>query len=68
MRSVIPALILSFAAFPAAAQRFSAVCSNLSGTRVEEQGTTPRFDPDAVRTTPWAYTWDLKTNKATGGF
>src|SRR3954468_10223573 len=68
MRSLIPALILPVVAFPATAQRFSAVCSNLSGTRVEDQGTRPRFDPDAVRTTPWAYTWDLKTSKATVTF
>ena len=68
MRSLIPALILSLGASPATAQQFSAVCSNLSGTRVEDQGSKPRFEPDAVSGAPWVYGWDLKTNKATVTF
>ena len=69
MRSLIPALIaFPLAASPVAAQQFSAVCSNLSGTRVEDQGSKPRFEPDAVSGAPWAYGWDLKTKKATVTF
>ena len=68
MRSLIPALILSLGASPATAQQFSAVCSNLSGTRVEDQGSKPRFEPDAVSGAPWVYGWDLKTKKATVTF
>src|SRR4051812_46171765 len=68
MRSLIPALILSLGASPATAQQFSAVCSNLSGTRVEDQGSKPRFNPDAVSGASWAYGWDLKTKKATVTF
>ena len=68
MRSLIPALILSLGASPATAQQFSAVCSNLSGTRVEDQGSKPRFEPDAVSGAPWIYGWDLKTKKATVTF
>src|SRR3954467_9771920 len=69
MRSLIPALaVLPLAASPVAAQQFSAVCSNLSGTRVEDQGSKPRFEPDAVSGASWAYGWDLKTKKATVTF
>ena len=68
MRSLIPALVLSLAASPAAAQQFYAVCSNLSGTRVEDQGSKPRFVSDAVSGASWTYAWDLKTNKATVTF
>ena len=69
VRSLIPALIaFPLAASPVAAQQFSAVCSNLSGTRVEDQGSKPRFEPDAVSGAPWVYGWDLKTKKATVTF
>ena len=66
MRSLIPALIaLPLAASSAAAQQFSAVCSNLSGMRVDERGGQPTFSRDAVEGASWAYTWDLKSKKAT---
>ena len=69
MRSLIPALaVLPLGANPATARQFSAVCSNLSGTRVEDQGSKPRFEPDAVSGASWAYGWDLKTKKATVTF
>lgn len=69
MRSLIPALaVLPLGANPATAQQFSAVCSNLLGTRVEDQGSKPRFEPDAVSGAPWVYGWDLKTKKATVTF
>ena len=58
-------ITLPLAASPVAAQQFSAVCSNLSGMRVDERGGQPSFSRDAVEGASWAYTWDLKSKKAT---
>ena len=66
MRLLIPALIaLTLATTPAAARPFSAVCTNLSGMRVTDNGTEPAFTRDAVAGASWAYTWDVDTKRAT---
>jgi len=43
----------------------SAVCSNLSGVRVEDPGGEPGFTEDAVKGATWTYSWDMATKKAT---
>jgi hypothetical protein len=62
MRLLIPALVaLVLGTCPAEARQFSAVCTNLSGVRVNDSA----FTPDAVEGASWAYTWDVETKKAT---
>ena len=39
----IALMALTLAAEPASARQWSAVCSNLSGVRVDDQGTVPAF-------------------------
>ena len=69
MRSLASALIaLPLAAAPATAQQYSAVCSNLSGTRLEDDGGQHAFRPDAIAGASWTYVWNLKTKKATVTF
>ena len=64
-RYVIPALLaLTLAAEPASARQWSAVCSNLSGVRVDDQVTEPAFTQDAVKGASWAYSWNMDTKKA----
>lgn len=65
-RVLIPALIaLTIISNPASARQWSAVCSNLSGVRVDDPGTEPAFSQDAVRGASWAYTWNTATKKGT---
>jgi hypothetical protein len=52
-------------AAPASARPWSAVCSNLSGVRVEGSGTEPAFTEDAVKGATWSYSWDMASKKAT---
>jgi len=57
MRFVGVALMaLTLAAEPASARQWSAVCSNLSGVRVDDQGTVPAFIQDSIPGASWAYT------------
>ena len=66
MRSLVPAFIaLTLGASPVAARQFSAVCSDLSGIRVDDHGTQHKFSPDSVEGASWAYTWDPDTKQAT---
>ena len=66
MRSLIPALIaLTLGTCPVAARQFSAVCSNLSGVRVNDNATRHAFTPDSIDGASWAYTWDVETKQAT---
>jgi len=63
---LIPALIaLALGANPAMARQFSAVCSNLSGMRVDDHAAEPAFTRDAIEGAPWTYTWNVETKKAT---
>jgi hypothetical protein len=65
MRFVGVALMaLTLAAEPASARQWSAVCSNLSGVRVDDQGTVPAFVQDAIPGASWAYSWNTDTRKA----
>ena len=65
-RILIPTLIaLTLSTNPSNARQWSAVCSNLSGVRVDDPGTEPAFSQDAVRGASWAYTWNTATKKAT---
>ena len=65
MRFVSVALMaLTLAAEPASARQWSAVCSNLSGVRVDDQGTEPAFTQDAIKGASWAYSWNTATKKA----
>ena len=65
MRLLIPALIaLTLGADPAAARQFSAVCSNLSGVRVDDTAPEPVFTRDAIAGATWTYTWNVETKKA----
>lgn len=52
-------------ATPASARQWSAVCSNLTGVRVEDDGQNPAFTQDAIQGASWAYRWDTVTKKAT---
>jgi hypothetical protein len=47
-------IALTLAAEPASARQWSAVCSNLSGVRVDDQVTEPAFTQDAVKGASWA--------------
>ena len=65
-RILIPTLIsLTLVTNPAWARQWSAVCSNLSGVRVDDPGTEPTFTQDAVKGASWAYSWNTDTKKAT---
>ena len=65
-RILAPSLIaLTLVANPASARQWSAVCSNLSGVRVDDPGTEPAFAQDAVEGASWAYSWNTVTKKAT---
>ena len=55
---------LTLAAEPASARQWSAVCSSLSGVRVDDQATEPTFTQDAVKGASWAYSWNTDTKKA----
>ena len=66
MRLLVPVVMaLALGADPAAARQFSAVCSSLSGMRVEDRAAEPAFTRDAVAGASWAYTWNVETKKAT---
>jgi hypothetical protein len=69
-RSRTPILILALVGLtpvthPASARQWSAVCSNLSGVRVDDPGAEPAFAQHAVRGASWAYSWNTDTKKAT---
>jgi len=67
-RPLTPALIaLTFATTtsPASARQWSAVCSNLSGVRVDDPGAEPTFTQDVLKGASWAYSWNTDTRKAT---
>lgn len=65
MRLLISAMIaLTLGADPVVGREFSAVCSNLSGVRVNDNGTRHAFTPDAVAGASWVYTWNVETKKA----
>ncbi len=65
-RVLMPALVaLTLVSSPASARQLSAVCSNLSGVRVDDPGSEPAFSQDAIRGASWAYTWNTTTKKAT---
>ena len=65
-RILVPTLIaLTLSTNAVNARQWSAVCSNLSGVRVDDPGTEPSFVQDAVRGASWAYTWNTATKKAT---
>jgi hypothetical protein len=63
---LIPALIaLSLVSNPVTARQWTAVCTNLSGVRVDDAGTNPTFTRDALAGASWAYSWNTATKKAT---
>ncbi len=65
-RILIPAVMaLTLGTNPASARQWFAVCTNLSGVRVDDPGTEPAFTQDAVRGASWAYSWNTQTKKAT---
>ena len=57
-------IALTLAAEPASARQWSAVCSNLTGVRVDDQVTEPAFTQDAIKGASWAYSWNPDTKKA----
>ena len=62
---IIALVALVFFPNPASARQWSAVCSNLSGVRVDDPGSEPAFTQDAVKGASWAYSWNTATKKAT---
>jgi hypothetical protein len=50
---------------PANARQWSAICTNLSGVRVDDPGGEPAFSEDAIKGASWAYSWNTATKKAT---
>jgi len=65
-RLLIPVLIaLTLVTSPASARQWSAVCSNLSGVRVDDPGAEPTFTQDVLKGASWAYSWNTGTRKAT---
>ena len=49
---------------PAGAREWSAVCSNLSGVRVEDAATEAAFSEDAVAGATWTYSWNTTSKRA----
>ena len=65
-RALTLALIaLTLATSPASARQWSAVCSNLSGVRVDDPAAEPTFTQDVLKGASWAYSWNTDTRKAT---
>ncbi|MBM0206738.1 hypothetical protein JNW90_29790 [Micromonospora sp. STR1s_5] len=64
-RGISTALVALMLTTPAIARPSSAVCSNLSGVRVDDPGEEPAFVDDAVKGATWTYSWDMATKKAT---
>src|SRR5215207_2751311 len=65
-RALTLALIaLTLATSPASARQWSAVCSNLSGVRVDDPAAEPTFTQDMLKGASWAYSWNTDTRKAT---
>src|SRR3954464_10669597 len=64
-RLLIPVLIALLVTSPASARQWSAVCSNLSGVRVDNPGAQPRFPQDGLKGSSWAYSWNTGAGKAT---
>lgn len=52
-------------ASPASAKQWTAVCSDLAGMRVDEDGTEPTFARDEIKGAVWTYRWDTTSRKAT---
>ncbi len=50
---------------PASARQWSAVCSDLTGVRADDNGAEATFTQDAVKGATWAYSWNTETKKAT---
>jgi hypothetical protein len=49
----------------ASAKPWTAVCSHLSGMKVDESGGEPAFNQDAIEGATWRYDWDTSSRKAT---
>ena len=65
-RPLTPALIaltLATTTSPASARQWSAVCSNLSGVRVDDPGAEPTFTQDMLKGASWAYSWNTDTRR-----
>ena len=62
---LMAALVALAAASPAGAKPWTAVCSNLSGMKVDEAGGQPAFANDAIEGATWRYDWDSTSRKAT---
>jgi hypothetical protein len=63
--SMTAALIALTPIIPARARQWSAVCSDLSGVRVDDSGSEPAVTEDAVKGASWAYRWDTATRRGT---
>ena len=61
---LVTAFLAATLVTPASARQWSAVCTNLSGMRVDEADAEPAFTEDAVRGAAWTYTWDTASKKA----
>ncbi|MBM0207630.1 hypothetical protein JNW90_35125 [Micromonospora sp. STR1s_5] len=59
------ALLATALATPASAKQWTAVCSDLSGVRIDDSGAEPSFTPDGVKDASWVYSWNTDTKKAT---
>ena len=60
-RLLTPAFIaLTLETSPASARQWSAVCSNLSGVRVDDPGAEPTFTQDVLKGASWAYSWNTE--------
>ena len=59
------ALLALVLAAPASARQVSAICSNLSGVRVDDPGGEPAFAEDAIKGAIWVYNWETGGKKAT---
>jgi hypothetical protein len=57
-------LALGFAT-SAGAKPWTAICTNLSGVRVDDPGAEPAFTEDSIAGASWAYSWNTETKKAT---
>ena len=67
-RFLVPALIaLTLVTYPASARQWSAVCTNLSGVRIDESGTESAFAQHSVRGASWAYSWNRRWCMEMGG-
>jgi len=48
--------------FPAHSEEFGAVCENIAGVRIDDEGSGPKLDSDQVKGGTWTFRWSNTNN------